>query len=84
MVNDDIQTYHNETVLEPPKNLSKEEQRRLLKNADDSLQTLNQDNELTMMRLSTLMQQRQHVTSAATNQMEAHNQCINGILQNMR
>ena len=67
-----------------PKNLSKEDAESLLKNADDSLQTLNQDNELTMMRLSTLMQQRQHVTSAATNQIEAHNQCINGILQNMR
>jgi hypothetical protein len=73
----DLNSYH-------PTGVNKDQAGDMLKSADDALQTLNQDNELTMMRLSALVQQRLHVTTFATNQLEAINQCVNGVLQNMR
>src|SRR5262249_21172712 len=67
-----------------PTGISADAAKGKLADADDALQSLNQDNELTLMRLNTLMQQRVQVTTKGTEQLASINQCIQAILQNMR
>lgn len=80
----DVEVHKREVEASRPKGFSKEAADDGLKNADDALQSLNQENELTMMRLSQLVQQRQHTVTFGTNQLESLNQCISNVLQNMK
>jgi hypothetical protein len=52
--------------------------------AKDQLSAINGDNELTMMRLSALVQLRSQVISAASNQMASTNECTKNVISNMR
>ena len=76
--------YNQALAANHPEGITKDAATPLLQTADDTLQTLNQDNELTLMRLNTLMQQRVQVTTKGTEQLASINQCIQAILQNMR
>lgn len=82
--NSEVIGYRDSLHANLPKGVTKDDSTALLQTADDTLQSLNQDNELTLMRLNTLMQQRVQVTTKGTEQLASINQCVQAILQNMR
>jgi hypothetical protein len=64
--------------------ISSEKLNTLLDDAKDELSKLNSDNEMTMMRLSSLMQQRTQVVQFSSNVMSSLNDAAKSVLQNMR
>jgi hypothetical protein len=55
-----------------------------LENAKDEIAGLNADNEMTMMRLSSLMQMRTQVVQFSSNVMASLNDASKSVIQNMR
>lgn len=79
-----VNGYNQSLEQNHPAGITKDDATARGQTADEALQTLNQDNELTLMRLNTLMQQRVQVTTKGSDQLSSLNQCIQAILQNMR
>ena len=76
-------------LLDPKKDtqnahLNQDEWNNVVKNLEESLTNLNSSNELTMMKLQTLMQQRTQLTQFATNMLSQLNESAKSILTNLR
>lgn len=72
------------TDIERYRGFGKEAVVDTLKNLEERLTTLNSDNELVMMNLQKLMQQRNQVTQFSSNVMNMINETLKGVIGNLR
>lgn len=66
------------------KNLNGSEADKVIKNVEESLSNLNSDNELLMLNLQTLMQQRNQISQLASNVLNSMNESAKGLIANLR